>query len=35
MVRKFRAEFVKEVQEAAKNGKFVRVKDFAEEYGLK
>jgi len=30
-----RPEFVKEIEETAKNGKFVKVKDFAEEYGLK
>jgi hypothetical protein len=31
----FRPEFVKEVEETIKKGKFVKVKDFAEEYGLK
>jgi len=30
-----RPEFVKEIQETVKNGKFVKVKDFEEEYGLK
>ena len=30
-----RPEFVKEVEETLKKGKFVKVKDFAEEYGLK
>jgi len=30
-----RPEFVKEIEETLKNGKFVKVKDFAEEYGLK
>jgi hypothetical protein len=30
-----RPEFVKEIDETLKNGKFVKVKDFAEEYGLK
>ena len=30
-----RPEFVEEVQRVAKSGKFVEVKDFAEEYGLK
>ncbi len=30
-----RPEFVKEIEETAKSGKFVKVKDFAEEYGLK
>jgi hypothetical protein len=28
-------EFAKEVEYVAKNGKFVKVKDFAKEYGLK
>jgi hypothetical protein len=28
-------EFVEEIQETVKKGKFVKVKDFAEEYGLK
>jgi hypothetical protein len=32
---KLRPEFVKEVEETLKKGKFVKVKDFAEEYGLK
>jgi hypothetical protein len=31
----FRPEFVEEVQRVAKSGKFVEVKDFAQEYGLK
>lgn len=31
----FRPEFVKEVEDTVKNGKFVKVKEFAEEYGLK
>lgn len=30
-----RPEFVKEVEETLKKGKFVKVKDFAKEYGLK
>jgi hypothetical protein len=30
-----RPEFVKEIEDTVKNGKFVKVKDFAEEYGLK
>jgi hypothetical protein len=30
-----RPEFVKEVEKAVEGGKFVKVKDFAEEYGLK
>ena len=30
-----RPEFVKEIEETRKNGKFFKVKDFAEEYGLK
>lgn len=30
-----RPEFAKEVEATIKNGKFVKVKDFAEEYGLK
>jgi len=30
-----RPEFIKEIEETLKNGKFVKVKDFAEEYGLK
>jgi hypothetical protein len=30
-----RPEFVKEIEETLKKGKFVKVKDFAEEYGLK
>jgi hypothetical protein len=28
-------EFVKEIENVVKNGKFIKVKDFAEEYGLK
>ena len=28
-------EFVKEIEDTLKKGKFVKVKDFAEEYGLK
>ena len=28
-----RPEFVKEIEDTVKNGKFVKVKDFAEEYG--
>jgi hypothetical protein len=30
-----RPEFIKETEATAKNGKFIKVKDFAEEYGLK
>lgn len=30
-----RPEFVKEIEETLKKGKYVKVKDFAEEYGLK
>ena len=30
-----RPEFVKEIEEARKHGKFVKVKDFAEEFGVK
>jgi hypothetical protein len=30
-----RPEYVKEIEETIKKGKFVKVKDFAEEYGLK
>ena len=30
-----RPEFVKEIEEARKNGKFVKVTDFAEEFGVK
>jgi hypothetical protein len=30
-----RPEFVKEIEETRKKGKFFKVKDFAEEYGLK
>jgi hypothetical protein len=30
-----RPEFIKDVEETTKKGKFVKVKDFAEEYGLK
>ncbi len=30
-----RPEFIKEIQETRKHGKFIKVKDFAEEYGLK
>lgn len=30
-----RPEFVKEIEDTIKKGKFVRVKNFAEEYGLK
>ena len=28
-------EFVKEIEETRKHGKFIKVKDFAQEYGLK
>jgi hypothetical protein len=28
-------EFIKEIEETVKKGKFVKVKDFAQEYGLK
>ena len=31
----FRPEFIREIEEKVKNGKFVKVKDFAQEYGLK
>ena len=30
-----RPEFVKEIEETIQKGKFVKVKDFADEYGLK
>jgi hypothetical protein len=30
-----RPEFVKEIEETRKHGKFVKVKDFAEEFGVK
>lgn len=30
-----RPEFISEIEETIKKGKFVKVKDFAEEYGLK
>ncbi len=30
-----RPEFVEEIEETLKKGKFVKVKDFADEYGLK
>jgi hypothetical protein len=30
-----KAGFIKEIQEALEKGRFIRVKDFAEEYGLK
>jgi hypothetical protein len=30
-----RPEFVKEIKEIQKHGKFIKVKDFAQEYGLK
>ena len=30
-----RPEFIKEIEEASKHGKFKKVKNFAEEYGLK
>ncbi len=30
-----RPEFAAEIEATAKNGKFIKVKDFAEEYGLK
>ena len=30
-----RPEFVKEIEETIKKGKFVKVKDFSDEYGLK
>jgi len=33
--RKFRPEFVKEIGETRKRGKFVKVKDFAEEFSLR
>jgi hypothetical protein len=28
-------KFIEEIEETARHGKFVKVKDFAEEYGLK
>jgi hypothetical protein len=31
----FRPEFVREIEEKLEKGKFVKIKDFAEEYGLK
>jgi hypothetical protein len=31
----FRPEFIKEIEDSLKKGKFVKVKNFAEEYGLK
>ncbi len=30
-----RPEFVKEIEETRKHGKFIKVKDFAEEFGIK
>lgn len=30
-----RPEFIKQIEETTKKGKFVKVKNFAEEYGLK
>ena len=30
-----RPEFIREIEETVKKGKFVKVKDFSEEYGLK
>ena len=30
-----RPEFIKEIEYKLKNGKFIKVKNFAEEYGLK
>ena len=30
-----RPEFVEEIEETRKHGKFIKVKDFAQEYGLK
>jgi hypothetical protein len=30
-----RPEFIKKIEETSKKGKFVKVKNFAEEYGLK
>jgi hypothetical protein len=30
-----RPEFVKEIEDTVKNGKFVKVKNFAKDYGLK
>jgi hypothetical protein len=30
-----RPEFVKEIEKTVESGKFVKIKDFAEEYGLK
>ena len=30
-----RPEFIKEIEEARKNGKFVKVKDFAQEFEVK
>ena len=30
-----RPEIIKEIEQASKHGKFRKVKDFAEEYGLK
>jgi hypothetical protein len=31
----FRPEFIKEIEDARKHGKFVKVKDFAEEFDMK
>ncbi len=35
MVWELRPEFAKEVQETLEKGKFIEVKDFEKEYGLK
>lgn len=35
MEPELKPEFIKEIQETMKNGKFVKVKDFAKRYGIK
>jgi hypothetical protein len=35
LIPELRPEFIKEVEETLKDDKFVKVNDFAEEYGLK
>lgn len=32
--RELKPEFIKEIEETLKHGKFVKVKNFAEEYGI-
>jgi hypothetical protein len=35
MVKSLRPEFINEIEETRKHGKFIKVKDFAKEFDLK